>query len=343
VIPSLLERYLLARLARASALMLALLCLLYLSVDLGDQGRRLALTIGWQRVLHAALLRLPLIAAQLLPAALLLGGALAIGRLQRQQELQALRSLGFSTLRLARCLLLLGLVATGVMLLLLEALAPPCEAKADELRLYRRPSPLLGPLSQGRWRREPTGWYHRDGTTTLSVLLHDARVMERHEGALGDQPPRSLRFTDDGIEPLSSSAPKVSLKPPRRFLPHKSAPRPEALSSWQLEGRIHALAMFGGSDRVERLVLHLRHTYPLLALVAALLLFGQLQRPPRSQSKQLTWALLWTALFWVLVAGSFSAGRSGIIAPSVAAWLPIALATFASAAWLVCRKRSTRS
>jgi hypothetical protein len=110
---SLLDRYLLARIARFALGAWALLALTYLLFFVGDVGARRAGVVGWRLVMNALPFHLPAILAQLAPAALLCGGALAIEGLQRSNELSAMHSCGYSRVALGKPLLLMGIVCDG--------------------------------------------------------------------------------------------------------------------------------------------------------------------------------------------------------------------------------------
>ena len=106
------------------ALALPALVLVYLVFDLGDQGRRLAATAGWVRVLAAALLHVPLVSVQVLPAALLLAALMALFRLREAGELEAMAAAGAGPLRWLQPLLAAGLLVVAAALVLGELLAP---------------------------------------------------------------------------------------------------------------------------------------------------------------------------------------------------------------------------
>jgi lipopolysaccharide export LptBFGC system permease protein LptF len=331
-------RYLFGLLAARVSATLAVLCLIYALFDLGDAGRQLAATIGWSTVLVATLLRLPTFAAQLLPAALTLGGALTLAALHRRGELEALATLGAGPQRLARPLLAFGLLVAAGGALLGEAVAPPLEAHADQLYQHRRLSSLTGQRARrGRWRRQgrwllrvddkrvtalesgpsrlagtglrgPSGLTGRriDGRL-IGETLHQVRDVQLTDGDAVVRWHRSLELASLGLGGTAAQGPSG---------------RAESQGVGELLKRTRAAQVSGHSRRLDRVLLHLRLSFPLLALPAALLLWALALR----RGATLALAAAFVGALWLLVALGFLAARSGLVAPSAGPWGALAAA-----------------
>lgn len=97
---------------------------------------------------------LPEWASNIFPAATLIGTLMALGTLAQSNELMVLRATGVSTARLARSLLLGGVVLLLIFAILAEYIAPPTKRYAESeraLALYHEAA-LLGPF--GVWARD---------------------------------------------------------------------------------------------------------------------------------------------------------------------------------------------
>jgi lipopolysaccharide export LptBFGC system permease protein LptF len=117
-----LQRYLAAvTLPRAGGALL-LICLVYGSIDLVEAGSLTEVEAGELLLAYPA--KLPAIAAQMLPLALLFGVLLAVSSLRRGGEWDALRSAGLSPVRLSPGLLAIPLLGTVLAVPLVEWLGP---------------------------------------------------------------------------------------------------------------------------------------------------------------------------------------------------------------------------
>ena len=97
---------------------------------------------------------LPEWASDIFPAATLIGTLMALGALAQGNELVVLRATGISTARLARALLLGGVLLLIIFAILAEYIAPPTKRYAESeraLALYHETA-LLGPF--GLWARD---------------------------------------------------------------------------------------------------------------------------------------------------------------------------------------------
>ncbi len=303
------------------------LVLVYLAFDLGDQGRRLAAELGWRPVLLASALHLPLVAVQVLPAALLLALLLGLSRLRHAGELDALVVAGAGPLRLAGPLLASGALAAALALALDEGLAARCEAWADALLGVHRASALTGAqppprwLRQGRWlvglEPEPAGRPPR--ATALEV--EGSRALRRIDGRLEE---RGLSGVETRFAAgLQADPPRLALAP----LWREAAVRPEAQGFLALRSRLRALAAAGQPRPAEELVLHSRLTHPLLNLVVALLAWPfALGAHRRALLADLLRGLGLLGGLWCLLAAGWLAARAGWLSPAAGAWAPLGVA-----------------
>ncbi len=116
------------------------------------------------------MLKLPNLASQMLPMAVLLGSLLGLGGLANNSELIILRAAGVSVMRLARSVMWTGMVLSVLALILGEYVGPPLDHYA---RQYRAEAKHVGEaISTGR-----SAWI-RDGDTFLNIsrLTDDFRL-----------------------------------------------------------------------------------------------------------------------------------------------------------------------
>lgn len=319
--------YLLRRALAGALLALAALSWVYLACLLGDQGRRAATSLGWSAALRAMLWHLPLAAVQLAPAAVLLGGVLALGPARQRGELAALSAVGASRLQLAAPLLLTGVLCGALSLLVAEGLVPPCERRAERLT-----GPLASALTGAatpttRWLTLPAGWVvaARDlprqapGAVASPPTLTAWRVID--EAGSARRPRLVGPWVTSGRDPAGSAAPPWAAA---RALDHLLRQRPEALSTAALLQQRRGLVLAGQDPTLASLVLHSRLAFPglcvVLAGIAALLVTGG--RGP-SPAWLLGEALGWLGATWLVVAGGWLLGRTGAIGPVAAAWGPL--------------------
>lgn len=313
-------RYLLRHILGRLGLALPALCVLVMAFDLGDQGRRLAAGnagqdgLGWGPVLMAGLHHLPLYAVQILPVALVLALVLTLSDKRQRGELEAMACAGLSTHRLAAMVLLAGLLAALLALCLGELVVPPLEQRADKLYANRRISSLTGEPQAAPWLRLGPWYMGRTPAGGLLGLRVDGehRLVQRLEGAA-----------------LWRAAPaRVAAA---RTLWSRTVDRPEAQSSVALWRRLHALNAAGHPRPVETLVLHTKLAYPVVNLVAALLVSVMfLPTPARRRGsamvRDLGLALVLILGLWFLISTGWLLGRSGWLSPPAAVWGPVAMA-----------------
>ncbi len=308
----LLHRYLLRCILGRLLLATPALVLLVLAFDLGDQGQRLARQLGWQPVLKAAVLHLPLITVQVLPVALVLSIALALGGLRQRGELRAMACAGLSPAAIAGVILAAGVLCWGGSHGLGELLVPPMEQRADQLYGHTRVSSLTGEQAAAGWLRVGP-WFMIKTSSGNTLGLKVDRTFQLEQRLAGSELARAAPG------PLSEA----------RAIWARAGQRPEALSSLQLRSRLERLRRAGQRRPVEALVLHTKLAYPVVNLTAALLacalFLGGNRGRDASSSRDLAAAMGLILGLWFLIASGWLLGRSGWITPAPAVWGPVAL------------------
>ena len=114
------------------------------------------------------LLNMPQQAFELLPITVLIGSLLGLGSLARGSELIVIRAAGISIVRLARTVLIAGLLLIGLEVLLGEFLAPPLQVAAREQKAFAK----YTDISFGGGGR---AWV-RDGNLILNVARQSGQT-----------------------------------------------------------------------------------------------------------------------------------------------------------------------
>ena len=118
------------------------------------------------------LLNLPQQAFELLPITVLIGSLVGLGSLARGSELIVIRATGVSIVRLARTVLIAGLLLIGLEVLLGEFLAPPLQVAAREQKAFAK----YTDISFGGGGR---AWV-RDGDLIINVARQSGQIGRAH-------------------------------------------------------------------------------------------------------------------------------------------------------------------
>ena len=294
-------------------------------------------------------LRLPWIAMQILPFAVLLGGILAFWRLTRSSELIVARAAGVSAWQFLAapvlCAILLGAAATG----LVSPLSAVMRQKAERLEdAYLRTGGSAMSLNGGQlWLRQSDGELDPKGMAILhagsvfaslgklaardvSIFRLDGqdRLLERIE-----MPRASLIGEDWVLEDSRVLKPGGLPDTPRtRKFPttltvervQESFASPDTLSVWALPGFIALLDRSGFSSIRHRLHFQSLLALPLLAGTMSLLSAGFSMRQTRRGGVAQMIGSGVAAGFSLFVVSKVAEefGQSGALPPALAAWAP---------------------
>lgn len=352
--------YLARRFALAALGMLLALSALVSLFDVIELLRRAAQRpdVGLPMVLEIGALRLPFIALQILPFAVLLGGIIAFWRLTRSSELVVVRSAGVSAWGF-----LAGpmLVAVGLGVFATTALSPVAAmtfSRAERLEnTHLRSGAGLSALAGGRlWLRQADRELDPGGVAILSgrpVSGTARQAFELRDVSLwrlsaADRPlerieaPRArleggFWLLDDARRYADDRTPRPAgeLRLPSDLTPARiegSFASPETLSFWALPEFIAVLEGAGFSALRHQLHFHSLLALPVLAAAMLLLAAGFSTRVARRGGVAQMIALGVAAGFGLFlldrISGEF--GEAGSLPVVLAAWAPAGVGLLAS-------------
>jgi lipopolysaccharide export system permease protein len=367
-LPITLMAYVARRFAGMALLMVLALSMLVALFDLIELLRRAATRpeANFALVSQIAALRIPYVAMQILPFAVLLGGIIAFWRLTRFSELVVARAAGISAWGFLAgpvlVALLLGLGAS----LALSPLSSAMLARAERLdQLYLRNVGGITALAGGRlWLRQADDGLQPQGVAIISGRPIATREVQPNEVlrlaevsvwrlSAEDRPLARIEATAALLQPgrwrldgaLIFGADRVAGAPQSLDLPTELTPEriensfasPDTLSLWALPEFITVLENAGFSAIRHRLYFQSLLALPLLAIAMALLAAGFSMRSARrgGVARMIAGGVSAGFALFVLdkITGEF--GEAGTLPVVLAAWAPAGAGFLLAAALLL--------
>jgi lipopolysaccharide export system permease protein len=367
-LPITLMAYVARRFAGMALLMVLALSMLVALFDLIELLRRAATRpeANFALVSQIAALRVPYVAMQILPFAVLLGGIIAFWRLTRFSELVVARAAGISAWGFLAgpvlVALLLGLGAN----MALSPLSSAMLARAERLdQLYLRNVGGITALAGGRlWLRQADDGLQPQGVAIISgrpIVTRESRpdeVLRLAEVSVWrlsaeDRPLARIEATTGLLQPgrwrfegaMVFGADRVAGAPQSLDFPTELTPEriensfasPDTLSLWALPEFITVLENAGFSAIRHRLHFQSLLALPLLAIAMALLAAGFSMRSARrgGVARMIAGGVSAGFALFVLdkITGEF--GEAGTLPVVLAAWAPAGAGFLLAAALLL--------
>ena len=296
-------------------------------------------------------LKVPLIVSQLVPAASLAGVLLCFASMSRNGEVLACQQLGISRMQMAAPVLIAAVVISMLEFALSETVVPlATRASSYAFNVELRGRKLRGIFGNDRiWVRIYGGFlaadrFDAERRELRSITLYrlgpnyDLQQIVTAYAASWDgrswaaRGPTTITMEDGGIKARPIASSRVATPPIVRFGQHLDPGDfsllrldPEEFSLWELNRYIRELRDKGlepGGYVVHR---DLKYALPFSCLImVALGLSLSLDPRPRNLilGRSLGFAILFGSLYWFALGLSTSLGKSGVMPPLVAAWLP---------------------
>lgn len=336
-----LPRYVARHYAQMLCLSFALLLVGYLLVDVLER-------LHWFARYHADALtvlrfygaRIPLLAARVIPMALLLATSLTVSVLSAQRELIGMRACGVSLIRALIPILLIAGVLTPGYFLLDEVIVPRSNALADRLKEteIKNRTPEAGPLHMMIWYWTSTQVLQ---ATQLDPQLGEAREISIYELAANGLPvsrtdARAARHVGNGVwelvDPVRMEISDQGVRPMPAELRVRLGEAPNTtldtmhLGVRQLVHEIEGAEAQGYRATAYRVDFHVKLAAPLACLLLpSVALFFAIGGPPFPGPALMLLASAGLGVSYVLFTGvCASLGYGGFLPPSLAGWGPAA-------------------
>jgi lipopolysaccharide export system permease protein len=368
ILPITLMAYVARRFAGMALLMVLALSMLVALFDLIELLRRAATRpeANFALVSQIAALRVPYVAMQILPFAVLLGGIIAFWRLTRFSELVVARAAGISAWGFLAGPVLVALMLGLGASLALSPLSSAMLARAERLdQLYLRNVGGITALAGGRlWLRQADDGLQPQGVAIISgrpIVTRESRpdeVLRLAEVSVWrlsaeDRPLARIEATSALLQPgrwrldgaLIFGADRVAGAPQSLDFPTELTPEriensfasPDTLSLWALPEFITVLENAGFSAIRHRLYFQSLLALPLLAIAMALLAAGFSMRSARrgGVARMIAGGVSAGFALFVLdkITGEF--GEAGTLPVVLAAWAPAGAGFLLAAALLL--------
>jgi len=305
--------------------------------------------VPFARLAEITALKLPFLAIEILPFAVLVGGLLAFWRLSRSSELVVVRAAGLSAWQVLALPVLAALSLGVVAITVVSPVSAALFARADRLdaTLLRGGTSALGLADSGLWLKQRDGAIVAEG----SAVVHGARVRASGDRLMlervsvfrlgpDDRPVGRIEAERAVLEPgrwrLENAAPLAGdrfLAPvPTLFLAtdvtlerlQKGLAPPDTISFWDLPGFARLLEEAGFPAQRHRLRYNMLLALPLLVATMTLVAAGFAMRPVRFGGAATLAAAgvgVGFSLF-VLTKVVSEFGIGGAVPVAVAAWTP---------------------
>jgi lipopolysaccharide export system permease protein len=285
--------------------------------------------------------RLPMIIAQMLPAAILLASLVTCGYLSRHSEITALKANGISLYRMVFPILTIAVLTSLVIFFLSEWVTPYTNDRAENIRLVEvQKRPSMGSFKQDQiWYRGQKGIYNFrlfDAQTstlhgiTIHYLDREMKLIMRLDAERGEWKEGRWLFHNilitrfnDGEFPVLSKVRQQVVDLPETPSDFQVVQKDVAVMGYSELKRYIRELQAEGYDATRYIVdLHGKIAFSLVSLILAVIGISFSLRSERSGgiAQGIGAGLVIGFSYWLVYAFGMSLGRSGTLPPFIAAW-----------------------
>lgn len=352
------DRYLIHQYLRNLLLITVAFLALFLIIDFFEKIRMfLSNNATFVQMGSFFFFRIPMMTAQILPAAVLLASLVTFGTFSRHSEITAMKANGISLYRIAFPVLVIAGLTSLTVFFLSEWVTPLTYEKAEHIRRVEvQKQPSHGSFKQDQiWYRGEKGIYnfrfvdpitgtlqgitihYLDRGMSLTMRL-DAEWGEWREGRWIFHNLLISRF-DDGDFPVLSRVEQQPVDLPEKPSDFRLIQKDVAsMGYFELRRYIRKLRSDGYDATPYAVDLHGKVAFPLVSILLAVIGIAFSLRSERSGgiAQGIGAGLVIGFSYWLVFAFGMSLGRSGTLPPFIAAWLANIL--FAVASLLLIRR-----
>ena len=338
-----LDKYLTREILKCFAIVLAAVLGLYVIVEFFNKADNfLEAGLSVARLIRYLQLKLPLIIVQITPTAILLAVLVALGLMNKRNEIIALKSSGVSVYFLLRPILAIAVLLSIILFLLSETVVPVTISKANQMWLTEVKKKPAAPTRQKNiWIKGNRAIYFikffnpRDQSisgVTLNFFNQKFKLSRRVDADRATYHKDHWVFYDimEQVLNLESNTYDVRFYPQRveevDILPEElqgAFKKSEEMNIVELYSFIQEMEQEGYDATPFQVDLHARFAFPVMAIIVCVIGIGiAVKRKGREgPSVSIAFGVVVVFIYWVLHSFCVSLGYGGVLPPVVAAWI----------------------
>ena len=321
-------------------LVMAAFTLVHLLADAADQFNNITANAAAVAGIEYLLLRIPFIVTKLMPVSLLAGVMFGFAMMNRAREVVAMQALGISRLQIAIPLVIIAIAATVFDFAVSETIVPATNRRAEMVLTKRIGARNRHRMEGGEtWVRTRNAFIVAEGYDSSRKELNDLTIFRfDHSAELSvvtqvDSAKwngqrwhfQNVRSITVGDSDQTGKDQDMSLDLRPSDLEAPVAASPEDFSLAELNEFIRALQRVGLNAQRYIADRDLKYAMPVSCLILAAIGFAlSLDPMPRQGgfARNIGTALAAGFGYWLILGFTMSFGKSGVLSPWPAAWLP---------------------
>lgn len=340
---TIIDRYISREILKIFFLILAAVAMIYLAVDFFEKvDNFMEADVASTRLVSYFLLKLPLEISQIAPVCILLAVLIALGLMNKNNEITALKSSGLSVYVLLRPVLVIGVVATIGLFLLSEVIVPVTISKANKIwsRDVKK-KPLLTSRQKNIWIKGKRSIYHisfynpkKDIISGIALNYFDAdfqliKRIEARQGIYENGQWKCIDLMEQVLGPNGTDY-QVTFYDQRVVDLHLSpqdlrrvVKKSEEMNIAELFAYIQDVEAEGYDATIYRVDFHAKFAIPFVCIIMCIIATSIAVKPRIREGISISIAYGIGIIFLYGVTFSFciSIGYGGVLPPVIAAWI----------------------
>ncbi len=337
------DKYLTREIIKCLALVLAVVVGLYVIVEFfnkADNFMEAGLSIA--RLIRYLQLRLPQIIVQIIPVAVLLAVLIALGLMNKNNEIIALRCAGVSVYYLLRSVLAIALVSSVLIFLISETVVPITISRANKIWLMEvKNKPAVASKKKNIWIKGHRSiyfiqYFNPKNQSISGIILNffndDFKLTRRIDANRGIYEKGKWVFYDTMEQVLDNASELYQVQFHAQqtidvdFLPEDLTgvfKRSEEMNIAELYRYIQEVEQEGYDATAFRVDFQARFAYPFLSIIVCILGLGAAVRRKSREgpSISIVFGAVAVFLYWVMHGFCLSLGYGGLLPPIISAWI----------------------
>lgn len=337
------DKYLTRETLKSLAIVLAIVVGLYIIVEFfnkADNFMEAGLSIA--RLLRYLQLKLPQITVQIMPVAMLLAVLIALGLMNKNNEIIALKCAGVSAYYLLRSVLAIAVVMSLVIFFLSEIVVPITVSRANKIWLMEvKNKPAVTPRQSDIWIKGHRSiyfiqYFNPKNQSISGVVLNffdnNFKLTTRVDASRGLYEQGKWVFYDTMEQVLDRESEAYQVRFHTRqtvdvdFLPEdliRVFKRSEEMNVAELYQYIREVEQEGYNATALRVDFQARFAYPVFSIIVCIIGLGTaVKRKSREgPSVSIIFGAGVVFLYWVLHSFCLSLGYGGLLPPIISAWI----------------------